>query len=523
MTNSIVIIGAGHNGLTCAAYLAKAGKQVTVVEAAEQVGGAAITREFAPGYKVSAGAHLLYMLDKNVRKELSLESNGLSFSQLDMKTVALAEDGNHLHITSDTLQGAMITSRDQEAFLEYRRFMTRFAGIIGRLHNRIPPRIATRNRNDLLTLAKTALDVRMLGRDDMREFLRVTGINIYDILQENFEHPLLKGALSLDGVLGTNLGPRSNNSVFTALHRLSGLQAMAMPKGGMGAVSNALATAASKHGANIRTSAPVARIYMDGDHVAGVELEDGEKITADTVISSADPKTTFFDLVGARNLEAGFAHKIKNVRMRGNTAKLHLALDGLPEFTGLDKNRLGERLLIAPDIDYVERAFNNAKYGEHSAKPVAEITIPSLHDDSLAAASQHVLSAVIQYAPYQLKQGQPKQGWNTEKAGFTELVIDLLEQYAPAIRQQIVHQEMLTPVDIEREFRITGGHWHHGELAMDQFLMLRPVPGSAQYKSPVDGLFLCGAGSHPGGGVMGSAGRNAANAVLKTTTRGRVS
>jgi len=516
MTN-VIIIGGGHNGLTCAAYLAKAGKQVTVLEAAEQVGGAAITREFSPGYRVSAGAHLLYMLDKNVRKELSLESAGLSFSQLDMKTVALAQDGNHLHISGETLQGAMITTSDQAAFQEYKRFMTRFAGVIGGMHNRIPPRVRTRNFSDLLTLAKTALNVRMLGKDDMREFLRIAGINIYDILQENFEHPLLKGALSLDGILGTNLGPRSNNSIFTALHRLSGLQGMSMPKGGMGAVSDALATAARKHGANIRTSAEVANIYMDGDQVAGVELQDGEKITADVVISSADPRTTFFNLLGARNLEAGFARRISNIRMRGNTAKLHLALDGLPEFSGLDKNQLGERLLIAPDIEYVERAFNHAKYGEHSVKPVAEITIPSLHDDSLAPAGKHVLSAVIQYAPYNLKQGQLKQGWSTEKAGFTELVIDLLEQYAPAIRQQIVHQEILTPVDIEREFRITGGHWHHGELAMDQFLMLRPVPGSAQYQSPVDGLFLCGAGSHPGGGVMGSAGRNAANAVLNTT------
>jgi len=503
MTNNVVIIGGGHNGLTCAAYLAKEGNQVTVLEAAEQVGGAAITREFAPGFKVSAGAHLLYMLDKNVRKELSLESAGLSFSQLDMKTVALAEDGNHLHISGETLQGAMITNPDQVAFSEYKRFMTRFAGVIGGMHNRIPPRVGTKKFSDLLTLAKTALNVRMLGKDDMREFLRIAGINIYDILQENFEHPLLKGALSLDGVLGTNLGPRSNNSMFTALHRLSGLQGMAMPKGGMGAVSDALATTARKHGANIRTSSEVARIYMDGDRVAGVELQDGEKIEAATIISSADPKTTFFDLLGARNLEAGFARKINNIRMRGNAAKLHLALDGLPEFTGLD-------------IEYVERAFNNSKYGEHSVKPVAEITIPSLHDDSLAPTGKHVLSAVIQYAPYHLKQG-----WNAEKAGFTELVIDILEQYAPTIRKHIVHQEMLTPVDIEREFRITGGHWHHGELAMDQFLMLRPVPGSAQYISPVDGLFLCGAGSHPGGGVMGSAGRNAANAVLKATTRGQ--
>lgn len=511
-----VIIGAGHNGLTCAAYLAKAGRQVTVIEAAAQVGGAAITREFAPGYRVSAGAHLLYMLDKKVRKELSLESAGLSFSQLDMSTVALAQDGNHLILTGETLQGANITQADQVAMQEYRRLMTRFAGIIGRLHNRIPPRIGSSNRNDLLTLAKTALDVRMLGKDDMREFLRIAGINIYDILQENFAHPLLKGALSLDGVLGTHLGPRSNNSMFTALHRLSGLQGMAIPKGGMGAVSDALAQAARNRGASIRTSAPVARIYLEGDRVGGVELQDGEKIAAATVISSTDPKTTFLKLVGARNLEAGFVRSINNIRMRGNTAKLHLALDGLPQFKGLGQSQLGERLLIAPDIEYVERAFNHAKYGEHSAEPIAEITIPSLHDDSLAPTGKHVLSAVVQYAPYQLKQG-----WETEKAAFTKLVIDLLEQYAPGLRQQIVHQEMLTPVDIEREFRISGGHWHHGELTMDQFLMLRPVPHVAQYRAPIDGLFLCGAGSHPGGGVMGSAGRNAARAVLNATTRGQ--
>lgn len=506
-----IIIGAGHNGLICASYLAKAGKQVTVLEAADQVGGAAITREFAPGFKVSAGAHLLYMLDKNVRQELSLDSAGLSFSQQDMKTAALAADGNHLVITGDSLQGANISSDDQAAMKEYLRFMKRFAGIFNKLNNRIPPRVGTKNRSDLLGLAKIALDIRMLGRDDMREFMRIAAINIYDILQENFDNPLLKGALSLDGVLGTNLGPRSNNSVFCALHRLSGLQGMALPRGGMGAVSDALAAAATKQGATIRTSATVSRILMNGDRVSGVELEGGEQISAGTVVSNADPKTTFMELLGARNLEAGFVRKIQNIRMRGNAAKLHLALDSAPEFKGLNQNLLGERLLIAPDLEYVERAFNHSKYGEYSIKPVAEIIIPSLQDDSLAPPGKHVLSAVVQYAPYQLKAG-----WSEAKAAFTDRVIDLLALYAPGIREQIVHTELLTPVDIEREFRITGGHWHHGELAIDQFLMLRPAPGATQYASPVNGLFLCGAGSHPGGGVMGSAGRNAANAILAT-------
>jgi phytoene dehydrogenase-like protein len=429
-----------------------------------------------------------------------------------MKSLALAADGNHLMIAGDLLQGANISSDDQAAMKEFRRFMQRFAEIFNKLNNRIPPRVGTKNRSDLLGLAKMALNIRMLGRDDMREFLRIAAINIYDILQENFDNPLLKGALSLDGVLGTNLGPRSNNSVFCALHRLSGLQGMALPRGGMGAVSAALAAAATKQGVTIRTSALVSRILMDGDRVSGVELEGGEQINAGTVVSNADPKTTFMELLGARNLEAGFVHKIRNIRMRGNAAKLHLALDSAPEFKGLNQNLLIERLLIAPDMEYVERAFNHSKYGEHSIKPVMEITIPSLQDDSFAPPGKHVLSAVVQYAPYHLKEG-----WSEAKAAFTDRAIDLLALYAPGIREQIIHTELLTPVDIEREFRITGGHWHHGELAIDQFLMLRPAPGAAQYASPVNGLFLCGAGSHPGGGVMGSAGRNAANAILATT------
>ena len=504
-----VIIGAGHNALVCAAYLAKAGRKVTLLEAAEQVGGAAITREFAPGFKVSAGAHLLFMLDKNVRKELALDTTGLSFSQQNVNTTALATDGNHLLIAGDALQGANISDKDRLAMKEYRRFMSRFASVFNRLNNRIPPRLATRERSDWLNLAKTALNIRLLGRQDMREFLRITGINIYDVLQENFENPLLKGALSLDGVLGSNLGPRSNNSVFCALQRLSGLQGISMPKGGMGTVSNTLATVAKKHGAMIRTSTPVSRILLDGDHVSGVELQGGEKIAAGTVISSADPKTTFLGLLGARKLEAGFVRKIMNIRMRGNVAKLHLALNSTPVVNGLNQNQLGDRLLIAPDMDYVERAFNQSKYGEYSIKPVAEITIPSLYDVSLAPPGKHVLSAIVQYAPYQLKAG-----WSEQKSTFTDQVIELLASYAPGIHSQILHKELLTPVDIESEFGISGGHWHHGELAMDQFLMLRPAPRSAQYATPVNGLFLCGAGSHPGGGVMGSAGRNAANAVL---------
>ncbi len=263
MTNPdrVIIVGGGHNGLVCAAYLAKSGKEVTVLEAASEVGGAAVTREFAPGFKVSACAHLLNLLDTTIAKELALESNGLQFSRTDLKTIALAEDGNHLQIDGNRVSGGGVSDSDAAALVNYRRRMDRFAKLLAGLHTRKPPRIAGGDRGDLLSAAKLALDIRLLGREEMREFLRIAGINIYDILEEYFDSPLLKGALSLDGVLGTHLGPRSNNSVFTALHRMSGQiggkrGALAYPAGGMGAVTAALAAAATSKGVTLRTASP---------------------------------------------------------------------------------------------------------------------------------------------------------------------------------------------------------------------------------------------------------------------------
>jgi phytoene dehydrogenase-like protein len=507
-----IVIGGGHNGLVCAAYLARAGRKVTVLEAAGQVGGAAATREFAPGFRASV-AHLLYLLDDGIAKDLALASNGLKIAKANLETIALAEDGNHLSIGADRVDGGGLSQEDKAAYTEYRRFMSKFAAVIGALHNQVPPRI-TQQKSDLMALGKLALKIRLLGRDDMREFLRIAGINIFDILQENFDNPLLKGALSLDALLGTFSGPRSNNSVFTALHRMSGNNggaagALSVPVGGMGAVTDALATAARQAGAEIRTGASVSRIVMDGMRVCGVELASGERLEAGTVVSNADPRTTIIELLGMRHVEADFARRINNVRSRGNAAKLHLALDGLPDFRGVSPAQLGERLVIAPSLDYVERAFNPCKYGEFSPSPVAEITIPTIHDPSLAPTGQHVLSAVVQYAPRELRSG-----WAEGKAAFTQVVMDLLSAYAPDIRERTIATELLTPADLEKEFRMAGGHWHHGELSLDQFLMLRPVPKSAQYRTPVEGLYLCGAGCHPGGGVMGSAGRNAATALL---------
>ncbi len=501
-----IVVGAGHNGLVCAALLAKAGKQVLVLEANPQVGGAAITREFADGYSVSACAHLLYQLQPEVRKELKL-APGLASE--NMATIALSEDGKHVRLSGDTVEG--VSEDDAASYKRFRKRMTRFADLLRKYLNKAPPRLGTRDLKDLLTLGQLGFDIRRLGKEEMREFLRLIGMNIYDELDERFENPLLKGAISLDAVLGTHLGPRSPNTIMTYLYRLAGDHGrVATPKGGMGSVSEELAQAARSAGATIRTNMPVKRIIVENGRVTGAETEDGQRFDSYTVISNADPKRTVMDLVGAKHVETGFAQRIRHLRAKGNAAKLHLALDGLPTIAGLSKKDFAERIVIAPDEHYVERAFNPAKYGESSPYPVLEITFPSFRDTSLAPTGKHVMSAVVQYAPYGLKGG-----WTDDaKDAFMRSVIQTIAKYAPDIEQRIKASELLTPADIEREFHITGGHWHHGELTLDQFLFVRPVSGAAQYRMPLDGLYLCGAGAHPGGGVSGAAGRNAARSIL---------
>lgn len=502
-----VIIGAGHNGLVCAAYLARAGRGVTVLEASDTVGGMAATRGFAPGYRASC-AHLAYLLDAGIVKELGLPAHGLRFAAEGLSTVALDPCGEHLSIEGDRLDGPGVSAADREAWPAYRRRMAKFAAFIGSLHDQAPPRIR-QAPDELYWLARLALRLRRMGRDDMREFLRIAGINVHDVLEEQFDSLLLKGALALDALLGSFSGPRSNNTVFTALHRLSAGGGYAIPAGGMGAVTDALAKAAEAAGAEIRYNARVRRIRSDGLAVSGVELKNGEFIEAAKVVSNADPRTTMNELLGPRFLETETAQRFRLFRARGNAAKLHLALDGLPTVRGLPADKLGQRLLVAPDLDYLDRAFNPCKYGRFSPEPAMEITIPTVHDGSLAPEGGHVLSAIVQYAPYALEGG-----WEAGREAFLEATMDTIARYLPNIRERVRHAELLTPEDLATRFGVAGGHWHHGELSLDQALMLRPVPKAARYRMPVDGLFLCGAGCHPGGGVMGHAGRNAARAVL---------
>jgi phytoene dehydrogenase-like protein len=508
-----IVIGGGHNGLVCAATLARGGRSVLVLEAATQVGGAALTREFAPGFRVSAGAHLLHLMPEELRRELRLESHGLEWAAQGMATTALLSGGASLALGVEAA-GQRLGPADAAAYPAYLARMRRFAAALVPMFSRVPPRLGTTAWADRLALLRLGWQIRRLGRRDMRELLRIGGMNVHDLLEDTFESAALKGALGFDAVLGANFGPRSPGTVLTLLYRLAAESAagscgLSQPKGGMGAVCTALAKAASAAGATIRTLAPVAHIQVEGDRACGVVLESGESIGARSVISSADPKTTFLRLLGARHLDTGFVRRVNHIRCRGLAAKLHLALNRAPPFSGVSEAGLRGRLLIAPSLQHIEKAYNHAKYGEFSAAPVMEITVPTLSDPTLAPAGQHVLSAIVQYAPYALKEG-----WQSGRQRFLEAALETLERCAPGLRGCVIGAELLTPVDIEQEFRISGGHWHHGDLAFDQFLMVRPVPGAAQYRTPMDGLFLCGAGCHPGGGVMGIAGRNAAQRVL---------
>ena len=501
-----IVVGGGHNGLVCSALLAQSGKQVLVLEANDQVGGAAVTREFADGYSVSACAHLLYQLQPGVRKDLKLSPKVVSD---DMSTIVLDDNCDHVRIKGNSVSG--VSDSDADSYRKFRKRMTRYSDLLRTYLNKTPPRLGTKHSKDLMALAQLGFDIRRLGKTEMQEFLRLIGMNIHDEVNERFDSPLLKGALSLDAVLGTHLGPRSPNTIMTYLYRLAGDHGrLASPEGGMSGISEELARVARDSGVTIRTGMTVSRIVIDNGRVAGVETSSGERFDSMTVVSNADPKRTIMDLVGARHVETGFTRRVHHLRMRGNAAKLHLALDGLPTFEGFSKKDYAERIVIAPDEHYVERAFNPAKYGASSPEPVLEITFPSFRDTTLAPTGKHVMSAIVQYAPYDLKGG-----WSdAARQEFEAASIRAIERFAPDIAQRITASELLTPADIEREFHITGGHWHHGELTLDQFWFVRPVCGAAQYRMPVDGLYLCGAGAHPGGGVSGAAGRNAARSIL---------
>jgi phytoene dehydrogenase-like protein len=508
-----IIIGAGHNGLVCAAYLAQNGQDVLVLEASESPGGFAMRREFHPGFHVSV-AHSLSHFSQQIVDDLDLPSHGLDAPSKLLPTIGLSVNEEHVVVHQGSLDGA--GSDDADAYRDYCRLMHRLADALRPFWLKTIPRIGSTGLADLMTFAHIGLNVRRLGKKDMQEFLRVASLPARDLMDEFFDDDLVKATLSWDGLIGAKLAPRSPNSaVLAMLYRMAGESrgAHAIPACGVSGLIEALVASATASGAEIKCKSTVSRVLIEGGSeglvARGVQLLDGQEIEAENVVSAVDPKRTFLSLVGVEHLDIGFTNRIRRLRCDGYVAKMHLALSDLPQFKGLDQ--ADGRMIIAPDMDTIEFAFDNAKHGECPEQPVMEIVIPSVHDDTLSPNGQHVLSAHVMYVPYRLKGG-----WtDAVRDQLCEQSIDAIAQYAPSIRKQIIHKEFLTPADLETTCRVTGGHWHHTEFAMDQMLMMRPTYEAAQYSTPIPGLFLCGAGCHPGGDITGAAGHNAAREVLR--------
>ena len=509
----IIIIGAGHNGLICGAYLAKKGHRVLVLEASDNLGGLAETREFHPGFKVSV-AHSISNFSTKVAKDLNLSAYGFISGATPLTTVGLNASGEHVTLNGLGVEGVSV--EDVDSYKEYRQLMQKFANLLHPFWHKTMPRIGDSSLPSVMTFGQLGLKLRLLGKEDMGEFMRIATLPARDLMDEHFDSDLLKAVLSWDGLIGSKMAPRSPNAtVLSLLYRMTGEHGGAhiIPAEGIESLFIALKEAAERAGAEIRTGTRVSRILIQADESGlktnGVKLASGETITANRVVSTTDPKRTFLELVGIENLEIEFTNRIRRLRSEGYVAKLHLALNGVPKFTGLDKP--DGRLIIAPDLDAIEFAFDDAKYGECSKQPVMEVVIPSLHNESLAPVGQHVLSAHVMYVPYELKSSWTEQ----TRAVLQEKVIDTLSIYAPDIKEHILYSEVLTPLDLEQRHGVTGGHWHHTELSLDQMFMMRPTYEAAQYATPIPGLYVCGAGCHPGGGLVGASGHNAAHEILK--------
>jgi phytoene dehydrogenase-like protein len=506
----VLIIGAGHNGLVCAAYLARAGMDVLVLESSDSAGGMSAPRTISDDYRFPGFAHVTYPVSRTIRKDLQLDRFGYE-TGAPVDTVALDAGGEHLVIGSHSVSGSELPDADVAAFPAFRNRYLEFARTMQALFNNKPPRLKNMGFADARTLARLGWNIRMgLGKEAMYEFLRVAAINIDDVLDEAFQDERLKGAIAADAVMGSAMGPRTPGTVLTWLQRLQGeLNGPLSCQGGAQLV-HALTQSAEDAGATIRFNTRVEKILTDKGKAFGVELADGEMVKGKLVVSNVDPRTTLSRMVGAPRLDTMFANRVTQIRGAGVVGKLNIALSGLPEFDGLSEAQLGNRLLVAPSMRYIEHAFNHSKYGECSERPVLEVTLPSLHDRSLAPNGHHVMSLNVAYLPYALEGG-----WEEQKTTVAYRIISQLGEYSPNLTSLIVDHEFLTPLDIESEFGAVQGHWHHGEMSIHQSFMLRPLYGAAQYDTPVERLFLCGAGSHPGGGLNGLPGRNAAQRVLE--------
>jgi phytoene dehydrogenase-like protein len=521
--HDIIIIGGGHNGLVAACYLATAGLKTLVLERRDIVGGAAVTEEIHPGFRCSTLAHAAGPVSPQVAADLNLSRFGLQVITPEARVLALATDNRSLCIYNDTAQTVpeveQFSAKDAKSYAEFVTSFARIGRVLAPLVSMTPPSIDQPAAADIWNLGKVGLAFRGLGKKDEYRLLRWGPMAVADLVAEWFETELLRATAAARGIFGAFAGPWSAGTSLGLLWQaaLDGhpIGPASFARGGMGAFTQALAGAATSAGVEVRINAEVLRIDTAEDRVAKVVLKSGEEIGARAIVSNADPRTTFLRLIDPIDLDPTFLAKMRNYRASGSAAKINLALSGLPSFAGVNgsdaKARLSGRIHIGPDIDYLERAFDAAKYGDFSPEPYLDITIPSLSDSSLAPENSHVMSVYIQFAPYKLKEGD----WSSRREEFADTVVNLLARYAPGLKELIIARQIITPLDLEQTYGLSGGHIHHGEQTLDQFFTFRPLIGWAQYRTPITGLYLCGAGTHPGGGVTGQPGANAAREILK--------
>jgi phytoene dehydrogenase-like protein len=522
----IVIIGGGHNGLITAFYLAKAGFKPLVLERASQVGGASVTDEFHPGFRCSTLAHTAGPIRPDVVRDMQLEKQGLRLITPVACVTALAPGGRALTLYQDAGQSAQeiaaFSQKDATKYPEFQQSLGKISKVIAEALATTPPDIDHPSSGDLWSMLKTGRAIRNLGKKDMFRLLRWGPMAVADLAAEYFETELLRAVIAARGVFGTFLGPWSAGSALVLLIRAAGdthpAGSASLAAGGMGAVTQAMASAAKAAGAEIRTGAEVIEIRVHSGTATGVLLSTGEEISARAVISNADPKRTLLKLTDPTHLSPDFVQKLQHYRGNGTVAKVNLALSGLPKFTTLkngdtaaaDSSPLRGRIHIGSEIDYLERAFDESKYGNFSRQPYLEATIPSLTDPTLAPEGKHVMSIYMQYAPYKLKGD-----WEQQRKALGQTVVQTLAQYAPNLPELILTHQIITPKDLEDVYGMTGGQIFHGDLALDQFFTMRPLLDWARYRTPIQNLYLCGSGTHPGAGLTGGSGANAAREILK--------
>ncbi|HVS82776.1 MAG TPA: NAD(P)/FAD-dependent oxidoreductase [Pyrinomonadaceae bacterium] len=517
----VIVIGGGHNGLVNAAYLARAGKRVLVLERRHVLGGAAVTEEVFPGFKYSVCSYVVSLLRPEIIRELDLPRHGLEILPLD-GTFTPMPSGDYLWRVNDHAKTRREIARhsrlDAEAYDEYGKAMIEMAHFVKPIMNMTPPDPASLNPKGLLDLLGMGRRFQKLSADDKYNQVQLMTMSAVDFLDQWFETDVLKATMSASGIIGTFLGVRSPGTAYVLLHHYMGeidgaFRSWGLSRGGTGAISNAIADAAREAGAEIRTEAPIAKIILKNGQAKGVALANGDEIYADVVSSSVDPRLTFMKMVGTEHLPADFVEDIQRYKFRGSSGKVNLALDALPDFTCMPGAgpHLRGAVSISPSVEYMERAYDDAKYGRYSRRPYIDMVIPTLTDPSVAPPGKHVMSCFVQYAPYNLKEGS----WDDKREEFGDTVIDTIAEHAPNIKDIILHRQVLTPLDLEREFGLSEGNIFQGELTLEQLFFLRPAPGWAQYRTPIRNLYMCGSATHPGGGIMGASGRNAAMEILK--------